>query len=537
MKKSKIKGRRAMALVLALMLCLNPLIAFAEEGMDGITEEILIQEQSEAAEPAAEPVQEQPEVSEAAAGFVQEQTEVSEPAAEPVQETTTIPQPEESGLTEIQAEASSEDVQEFTEDTADQEMIPEQVNTFAVSFQVNGTGSGTILVDGQPVNAASFVKYVQEGSSFSFSAVADEGSQVAGVSAGSTGGNGYSIPYVAADTMISVTFQAVEIVTADPAEPEDTTNEADDPNAENAENGADDADQEAPVKENADQESSPNGAADQEPPAKGEPAGDPVSKAPTKAELEEKTVKDSALKAPAAAKEADSKPAAKNEKSAKTKKSVKAAADKAPSAVQKFLDAVQKLEDFGEITEKNMEEFMALGQKAMDAYEAVQDADLEDYEGVEAALMVLMGMIDDITGGADLTAAKWHTITLVPASTNSYGSKITSAKVRVGQRVNGYEVTSVSGTTIKVKAWGDLYGDFFLPRAADLWNGAVKSDYVIWAGIGSSDKTEGAWAMLPQYNASAYYYFNTAGSVGMEDVDLWKFRLKYERGLGNPISI
>ena len=194
MKKSKIKGRRAMALVLALMLCLNPLIAFAEEGMDGITEEILIQEQSEAAEPAVEPVQEQPEVSEAAAGFVQEQpevseavagfaqeqTEVSEPAAEPVQETTTIPQPEESGLTEIQAEAPSEDVQEFTEDTADQEMIPEQVNnTFAVSFQVNGTGSGTILVDGQPVNAASFVKYVQEGSSFSFSAVADEGSQVA----------------------------------------------------------------------------------------------------------------------------------------------------------------------------------------------------------------------------------------------------------------------------------------------------------------------------------------------------------------------
>ena len=160
MKKSKIKGRRAMALVLALMLCLNPLIAFAEEGMDGITEEILIQEQSEAAEPAAEPVQEQPEVSEAAAGFAQEQPEVSEPAAEPVQETSTIPQPEESGLTEIQAEASSEDVQEFTEDTADQEMIPEQVNnTFAVSFQVNGTGSGTILVDGQPVNAASFVKY------------------------------------------------------------------------------------------------------------------------------------------------------------------------------------------------------------------------------------------------------------------------------------------------------------------------------------------------------------------------------------------
>jgi len=138
-------------------------------------------------------------------------------------------------------------------------------------------------------------------------------------------------------------------------------------------------------------------------------------------------------------------------------------------------------------------------------------------------------------------AAKWHTITLVPASTNSYSSKITSAKVKVGDKVGGYEVTSVSGTTIKVKAWGDLYGDFFLPRAADLWNGAVKSDYVVWAATGNQQKTEGGSAMLPQSNASAHYYFNTAGSVvggdGTESY-VWKFTLNYDAngGTGAPAA-
>lgn len=210
--------------------------------------------------------------------------------------------------------------------------------------------------------------------------------------------------------------------------------------------------------------------------------------------------------------------------------------EQVPQVVKTFLNAVQRLADLGTMTEENAEQFTALGQAAMDAYEAVQDAGLEHYEGVQKALAALMRITDSATDGTETMAAKWHTITLVPASTNSYSSKITSAKVRVGQRVNSYEVTSVSGTTIKVKAWGDLYGDFFLPKAADLWNGAVKSDYVKWAGVGSSDKTEGASAMLPQSNASAYYYFNTAGSVGDGSGYFWNFTLKYDAngGIGAP---
>ena len=150
------------------------------------------------------------------------------------------------------------------------------------------------------------------------------------------------------------------------------------------------------------------------------------------------------------------------------------------------------------------------------------------------AVFIAVVMCVGMTVTPAFAAAKWHTVTLVPASTNSYASKITSAKVSVGDRVNGYEVTSVSGTTIQVKAWGDLYGDFFLPAASTLWNGAVKSDYVVWAGTGSSQKTEGSSAMLPQSNASAYYYFNTAGSVsGGSSSNLWNFTLKYDANGGS----
>lgn len=150
--------------------------------------------------------------------------------------------------------------------------------------------------------------------------------------------------------------------------------------------------------------------------------------------------------------------------------------------------------------------------------------------------------VKKLTADVKSNEARWHTVTLVPASTNNYLSKITSAKVSVGQKVNGYEVTAVSGTTIKVKAWGALYEDFILPKAADLWNGAIKSDYVIWAGTGSGQKTEGYPVMLPQTNATSYYYFNTTDSVsgnsdgsGVESY-IWKFTLKYDSNGGYGTS-
>ena len=211
-------------------------------------------------------------------------------------------------------------------------------------------------------------------------------------------------------------------------------------------------------------------------------------------------------------------------------------------ATQAELDAAFEAVGNVDPTADDMTAFIA----AMDAYLAVYNRlSPEDQAARADEKAYVQSYRDQVAAGQpdeeiNTTAAKWHTITLVPASTNSYSSKITSAKVRVGQKVNGYEVTSVSGTTIKVKAWGDLYGDFFLPRAADLWNGAVKSDYVTWAGTGSSQKTEGSSAMLPQSNASAYYYFNTAGSVsgGGSESYYWKFTLKYDAngGSGAPAA-
>lgn len=166
-----------------------------------------------------------------------------------------------------------------------------------------------------------------------------------------------------------------------------------------------------------------------------------------------------------------------------------------------------------------------------------QAANAEAMAAAQAYLETLRASLEG-TPDPDVStmAAGWHIVTLVPASTSSYASKITSAKVRVKQKVNGYEVTSVSGTTIKVKAWGDFQDNFSLPRAADLWNGAVKSDYVNWGGTGvTSDKTEGDDAMLPRSAAYASYYFNTPGSVagGSASSNFWNFTLKYSANGGS----
>ena len=205
-----------------------------------------------------------------------------------------------------------------------------------------------------------------------------------------------------------------------------------------------------------------------------------------------------------------------------------------PEEVRRFRSLLDAMEAF-ELTGENQEAYAALGAQVSELLEILLEK-YYGYPGMEDDMARFQALADKQTGGAEPEATKWHTITLVPASTNSYSSEITSAKVKPGDKVGvgQYEVTSVSGTTIKVKAWGDLYADFFLPKASELWNGAVKSDYVIWAGVGSSQKTEGASAMLPQSNASAYYYFNTKESIGEEgDSYYWTFNLEYDANGGS----
>ncbi len=75
-----------------------------------------------------------------------------------------------------------------------------------------------------------------------------------------------------------------------------------------------------------------------------------------------------------------------------------------PKVVKNFLDAVEKLAAFGNVTEETAEEFNRLGQAAMDAYEAVQAAGLEDFEGVSEALATLITMADMFTGGIETAA-------------------------------------------------------------------------------------------------------------------------------------
>ena len=163
-----------MALVLALMLFLNSLTAFAEETVPGTTEEI---------------VQEQPTVPEAA----------GEPAAEAVQLTssevipdagtdTTVQEsvPDGGQMPETDSSAGNE-FPETMEPTAEQPAEPEQMNTYTVRFQTGGDGSGSIYAGGQLVDVYSYTGYVMEGESFYFQAYASEGSEACVSNAEQTG--------------------------------------------------------------------------------------------------------------------------------------------------------------------------------------------------------------------------------------------------------------------------------------------------------------------------------------------------------------
>lgn len=222
-----------------------------------------------------------------------------------------------------------------------------------------------------------------------------------------------------------------------------------------------------------------------------------------------------------------------------------AAAEQKPANAPDYATVAELEAAFGRVGEILDSGDVEGGIAALEEYIAIynrlspedQAANAEAMAAAQAYLETLRASLEGIPDpDVSTMAAKWHIVTLVPASTNSYASKITSAKVRVGQWVNGYQVTSVSGTTIKVKAWGDVKDNFSLPRAADLWNGAVKSDYVDWRGTGDRNKTEGGSAMLPNSNASAYYYFNIPGSVagGSSSTSFfWNFTLKYSANGGS----
>ena len=128
-------------------------------------------------------------------------------------------------------------------------------------------------------------------------------------------------------------------------------------------------------------------------------------------------------------------------------------------------------------------------------------------------------------------AARNSTVELHP----SVGSTVTGVKVKVGDKISGYKVSSISGydITVDLGKYNVNNNTFRLPYAKDIWNGVDnnKVDYISWAGTGSNRRSEGASALLANGKNTAYYYFKGTPV-------LLTFTLNYDAndGTGAPAS-
>ena len=123
-------------------------------------------------------------------------------------------------------------------------------------------------------------------------------------------------------------------------------------------------------------------------------------------------------------------------------------------------------------------------------------------------------------------AASNSTVVLHP----SVGSTVTGVKVKVGDKIDGHAITSISGydITVDLGKYNVNNDTFRLPNAKDIWEGVDnnKVDYISWAGSGSNSRSEGGSALLANGKNTAYYYFKGAPV-------LLTFTLNYDANGGN----
>lgn len=146
-------------------------------------------------------------------------------------------------------------------------------------------------------------------------------------------------------------------------------------------------------------------------------------------------------------------------------------------------------------------------------------------------------------------AASNSTVELHP----SVGSTVTGVKVKVGDKISGYRVSSISGynITVDLGRYNVNNDTFRLPYAKDIWNGVDnnKVDYISWAGSGSNRRSEGASALLANGKNTAYYYFKGApvlltftlnyaanGGTGAPASQIYKATSEYEKSHTFTIS-
>ena len=128
-------------------------------------------------------------------------------------------------------------------------------------------------------------------------------------------------------------------------------------------------------------------------------------------------------------------------------------------------------------------------------------------------------------------AAGNSTVVLHPSVNNT----VTGVKVKVGDKIDGYAIKSISGydITVDLGKYNVNNDTFRLPYAKDIWEGVDnnKVDYISWAGSGSTKRNEGGNALLANGKNTAYYYFKGAPV-------LLTFTLNYDAngGTGAPAS-
>lgn len=130
----------------------------------------------------------------------------------------------------------------------------------------------------------------------------------------------------------------------------------------------------------------------------------------------------------------------------------------------------------------------------------------------------------------------------------STGTTPTGVKVSVGDKINGYPVTKISGTdiTVDLGKYNVSLDSFRIPLPEEIWEGVKMQynpqTYVIAATAGAAHKTPGSSALLGN-GKNSFYYYNLGKASGGSGEDsgsyLWYFELKFDAngGSGAPATL
>ncbi len=101
----------------------------------------------------------------------------------------------------------------------------------------------------------------------------------------------------------------------------------------------------------------------------------------------------------------------------------------------------------------------------------------------------------------------------------STGTAPTGVKVSVGDKINGYPVTKISGTeiTVDLGKYNVSLDSFRIPLPEEIWEGVKMQynpqTYVIAATAGAAHKTPGSSALLGN-GKNTFYYYNLGKASG-----------------------